>query len=479
MISVYQPDAMTFKGSGTILKRVVSCKVKQELGSAGVYELNMEILADDPNISQIEVGNIVAVLPNMTDEPQAFVIESISKPINNLISVYATHIAQHRARLIPVSPVNVANLQDAITQIGMNSLETNPFYLHSSRTPATAYKTETPRSFREILGGSEGSLLDVYGGEYIFDNFDIELVNRRGSDSGIRVVYGQSMTDFNMGEEFSYTQTITGILPFWYSEEDGLVQGSVQYSSLAGQFKYHKTVCKDYSEDFETMPTAADLEAKALSDVSSAGYPVANIKIAFNQFEQHVQGNVKNLHLGDTVKVINSNYMIDTTSRVVSMTYDVIAEQYDEIQIGQLNQTINEAISDTFPDVNVSGGGGTTYIAGNHINITDNVISAVLSGGKGITLDSSGVIVSTLKSAAGSKAVSIAGNTDGTVTLDYPSGVTSSNRLAVIFDGYVPGTTWATVLYAKQISGMTFYYRTQGSTTQTYTLRYRVLYFDD
>ncbi len=372
---LFPNDAISFEGMGYgALTRAVSCQVRQELGSTGVYELNMEILTDDPNFKNMEIGKIIVAKPNFTDVNQAFVIESMSKPINNVVSVYATHIAQHRARLIPVSPVNATSLSDAITKIAANSQETNPFTLHTSRTVNVAYKTVKPMSFREILGGTQGSLLDVYGGEYIFNNLDIELVNKRGRTNGIQVVYGQNMTDFKLDEDFSYSKTITGILPYWYSEDDGLVQGSVQYSDYVNYFKYHKTVAKDYTDKFENKPTAAELESMAATEVKYTGYPSVNMAISFNDFNKVIKGDTKIMQLGDTVKVINSNYMVNTEARIVSMLFNVLADRYDEIQVGSLSQSINEAISDTFPDVNVSG--GVTYTAGTGIDITNNVISS-------------------------------------------------------------------------------------------------------
>ena len=345
--NLFNPYATSFNSLGYgALTGTLGCEVRQELSSTGVYELNLDILATDPLVKFMDIGWIIAVKPNMTDQIQAFVIEQMTKPIDNIISVYATHIAQHRARLIPVAPVNATDLQDALSKIASNSLETNPFSLTSARTSNVDYKTETPRSFRSILGGEEGSLLDIYGGEYIFDNFNIELVNKRGRNNGVQIVYGQSMTSFDMDEEFSYDTSVTGILPYWYSEDEGLVQGSIQYSDYVNYYKYHKTVARDYTEDFENKPTANDLNTKAAADVQKLGFPFVNLKIAFNQFEEHVQGDVLNMQLGDTVAVINSNYNVNTTSRIVGMTFDVLSEQYEEIQIGDIQKTINEVIAD-------------------------------------------------------------------------------------------------------------------------------------
>ena len=366
---LFNPYAISFNSLGCgALTGTLGCEVRQELSSTGVYELSLDIMATDPLVKFMDIGWIIAVKPNMTDQIQAFVIEQMTKPIDNIISVYATHIAQHRTRLIPISPVNATDLQDALSKIASNSLETNPFSLTSARTSNVDYKTETPRSFRSILGGEEGSLLDIYGGEYIFDNFNIELVTKRGRNNGVQIVYGQSMTSFDMDEEFSFDTSVTGILPYWYSEDEGLVQGSIQYSDYVNYYKYHKTVARDYTEKFENKPTANDLNTKAAADVQKLGMPFVNLKIAFNQFEEHVQGDVLNMQLGDTVTVINQNYGVNTTSRIVGMTFDVLSEQYEEIQIGDIQKNINEVIADA-ANVIIKGGSSLAVSQDNNGNL--------------------------------------------------------------------------------------------------------------
>lgn len=366
---IFPSDATDFSSLGIgYLNECLACTVTQELSSTGVYELSLALLKDDPLMEYVKVGNIIGTHPNLTDEPQGFVIEEVSKPIDNVVNVYATHIAQHRTRLIPISPVNATDLQDALSKIASNSLETNPFSLTSARTSNVDYKTETPRSFRSILGGEEGSLLDIYGGEYIFDNFNIQLVAKRGRNNGVQIVYGQSMTSFDMDEEFSFDTSVTGILPYWYSEDEGLVQGSIQYSDYVNYYKYHKTVARDYTEEFENKPTANDLNTKAAADVQKLGLPFVNLKIAFNQFEEHVQGDVLNMQLGDTVTVINSNYNVNTTSRIVGMTFDVLSEQYQEIQIGDIQKNINEVIADA-ANVIIKGGSSLAVSQDNNGNL--------------------------------------------------------------------------------------------------------------
>ena len=72
---------------------------------------------------------------------------------------------------------------------------------------------------------------------------------------------------------------------------------------------------------------------------------------------------------------------------------------------------------------------------------------------------------------------SLAGNTDSTLTLTLPTGVTTDDLISIDFVGYVPGSTWGTTFMVKRINGTTLGYRTNGTTTQNYTLIYKVYYY--
>ena len=353
---LYPSDAVSFKNMGYGQIDAISCTVTETLN--GEYDLHMTMLNTDANFNNIQVGNIIAAKPNNTDPIQAFCIEEISKAINGEVEIYATHIAQFRSKLIPVANYTATSLSDAIDKAFTNSLESNPFTFTTDKTIATSYTLNAPRSFRELLGGREGSLLDIYGGEYYFDNFKIQLLLHRGHDNGVRIFYGKNMTDFNASDMFGWNDSATGVLPYWYSDEDGLVVGSIQYSPYESQYKYKRTIVKDYTEEFEDKPTSSDLNDAASAWVSNKGLNTENISVSFDDLVTENGG--KLIMLGDTVHVINTRYNVNYTSRIVKTEYNVLLEKYDYIEVGTLSQTINEAISDTVSDetANGSGGGG-------------------------------------------------------------------------------------------------------------------------
>lgn len=336
-------DAADFSRMGFgALNGTISAVVTEELNNAP--ELMMSVLVDDPLFPNIEIGSIITAEPNKTDLPQAFVVEEITKPINGIVEIYATHIAQHRGKLIPVDPFTAASLDAAFLALISNSLETNPFTLQRAADKANTAATMTqdvPHSFRELLGGVEGSIIDTYKGEWAYDNYTLTLYNKRGRDNGARVIYGRNMTEFSIEEEFNWDGSATGVVPYW-QDENATVIGAAQYANNAHLFPYNRTVVHDFSENFDTQPTTAQLETFALSWIRNRGKIGATIEVAFD----HIDGG-DNMGLGDVIRIYNNVYDYSAESRIIGTKYDVLKGEYISVTIGDRRATLNDAIAET------------------------------------------------------------------------------------------------------------------------------------
>lgn len=337
---LFAPDATTFSSLGIGSFAPISCNVVEEIN--GTYEMNMVILPTDPLMEQVQIGSIIAAKPNKTDPVQAFCVEHISKAISGEIEIYATHIVQFRGKLIPVNKFTANGLAAAIAAIAHNSLETNPFTITTDKTSSTTMKQDVPHSFRELLGGTEGSLIDTYGGELYYDNFNVKLLARRGSDEGVQVMYGKNMTEFLHESEFSWNGSATGVKPYYFSD-DGYVTSAVKYSRYADLFPYKKTVAMDFTDQFESLPTSSQVANLAQSWINSRGLPAVNLTVAFDQFTE--MSHTDDVHIGDTVHIINNVYDVNMTSRIVGTDFNVLTEEYNAITIGDLKDTVNDAIT--------------------------------------------------------------------------------------------------------------------------------------
>ena len=353
---IFPSEANQFNTMGYGQMNALSCKVTESLN--GEYFLNMVVLNTDPEFSNLKIGNIITAKPNESDPIQAFCIEQVNKLLNGEVEVYATHIAQFRSKLIPVGNFTATDLSDTISKSLSNSLEANPFSFTTNKSVASAFTLVTPRSFRELLGGREGSILDLYGGEYHYDNFSIELLNKRGKDNGVIVFYGGNMVDFTAEDQFDWDESATGVVPFWYAEENNtLVLGDAQYSSNESLFPYKRTIVKDYTDDYDTTPTKAQLESDAAAWIQNKGNPSTTFSVSFDELVTNNRG--KLISLGDTVHIINSMYEVNSTARIVKTEYDVLLERYANIEIGKQKETINDAISDIGGSEGTSSGGGS------------------------------------------------------------------------------------------------------------------------
>lgn len=330
-------EVFSVNGYGA-LNGTVSAIVTEELN--GEYSLTMELSADDPLFEYLHVGSVIAAMPNKTDARQAFIAEHISKPIEGICEIYATHIAQFRAHLIPVAPFSANSLAEALTAMVTNSLETNPFTITTDKVVASAMTTLVPHTFRELMGGVEGSLLDTYGGEYKYDNFSIELLARRGRPStDLRVFYGRNMTEFELEEDFSWTDSLTGVIPFWESDEAQVV-GSIQYAPNHEDYAYARTGVLDCTEHFEDIPTTEQLNTYASQWIADKGNLAVNLEAAFD----HLQNADSSMQIGDTITVINSMYNVNLKRRIVATEFNVLSEEYETVTIGDLKATISDAI---------------------------------------------------------------------------------------------------------------------------------------
>ncbi len=344
--SVFPSNATSFDSLGYgALTQVTSCNVYEELN--GAYELNLTLLVTDPHFEFVQIGNIITAKPNMTDPLQAFVIESISKVINGEVTVYATHVSQYRTKLIPVKAFATPTLASVINSLNTSTTyaESCPFTFSTDKTSSVGLSMVFPRSLRDLMGGVEGSLLDIYGGEYKYDNFSISLLQHRGRETNTKVMYGRNMTDFRQDEGFSWDGSATGVLPYWCSDKGiANVTGDVQYSQYADLYPYKKTVTVDFTEKFEEMPTKAELEAYALNWINTKGLPSVTLECSFDQFDLE-NAQVNTIQLGDTVQVINTMYNVNYSSRIVATDYNVLSEVYNVLTVGDLKETLSQTIS--------------------------------------------------------------------------------------------------------------------------------------
>lgn len=101
--------------------------------------------------------------------------------------------------------------------MGKNSvigIDPNPFTVFGYGFTA-GYGLLVNQGCQEFQGRAwwcRGSISDTYGGEYLFDNYDIKLYANRGKQSGALIAYGRNLTDLEQEENIA--DTYTSIYPY-------------------------------------------------------------------------------------------------------------------------------------------------------------------------------------------------------------------------------------------------------------------------
>lgn len=396
------------------LSDCISCTVTEERN--GIYECEFEYPITGVRYNDIQEGCIVAVTHDDTGDIQPFDIYGRSAPINGIVTFYAHHVS-YRLSDIVVGPCTASNPADALDKIRRNSINGNPFTFWTNKTGSGEFKVETPDYARALLGGQQGSVLDVYGkGDYEFDRWTVKLHLNRGTDSGVEIRYGKNLSDIK--HDIDISESYNAVVPFWASSDGNLVMlpekiliysgATYRYANLTDEdwqiirdendepieITYQVIDAKplDLSSEFQEAPTVAQLRSLAQSKLTeSEGWvPDENITIDFVQLWQTEEykdyAPLQRVRLCDTVSVYYPELGVEAVkAKVIKTVYNVLLDRYDSIELGTPQTTLAQAITggiaekvDELPTVDmmeeaiahatdlISGGlGGYVYIKPN------------------------------------------------------------------------------------------------------------------
>ena len=279
---LFPQDATAFTSNGIgALSEAISCQVTEELN--GIYELEMSYPLSGRLYAELQNSRIIVAEPYEGASVQAFRIYKVSTPLNGRVSVSAQHIS-YQLNWIPVMPFNYSSLADCLTKLKTYSASENPFTLWTNKVVPNGHSFDTPRSFRACLGGEQGSVLQMYGGDYEWDNYDVKLWLRRGADNGVRIAYGKNLIDAK--QEANIESTYTGVCPYWSDEETGTVVTLPEkylLAETAALYPFERIKTVDFSSEFEEAPTVSQLRSRTQTyiDANNIGYPTINIDVNF------------------------------------------------------------------------------------------------------------------------------------------------------------------------------------------------------
>lgn len=367
-----------------VLTDAISCTVTEERN--GAFELTMQYPDTGVHFDEITDRCIIYAIPSPYRAPQPFRIYRITRPMDGIIMVYAQHITYDLSG-VPLNPFTAVNAPDALSKLSLNAAVDSPFTFWTDKSTVASFAVSTPSSTRSVLGGSSGSILDVYGGEYEWDGFTVRLYGHRGYDNGVVISYGKNLTDIEQDRNIS--NVATGIYPYWTNAEGALVTCDPKIVNAPGTYNFTRVVPVDFSNDFETQPTPAQLQARAEKYVedNKIGIPKTSITASFVQLEQFPEYEdlalLEKCDLCDTVTIRYPRLGVEAKAEIVKIETDVLLERYNSVEIGDVRTNIADTIVGQQQEIKQKP--SETYLREAVLALTETILGA--SGGAVRLLD--------------------------------------------------------------------------------------------
>ena len=343
---LYPKNEKLFDNNGIgILSDATDAEVYEVLN--GQFELTVKYPVSGIHFAEIVKNAIITANPDPVSDPQPFEIYRITKPMNKEVTIYARHAA-YKLRKITVSPFSAENAPAALQGLKNNAVNDCPFEFWTDKSTAGGFTVKVPTAAWTLMGNSEGSILDTYGGEYEFDKWTVKLHNRRGADRGVSIRYGKNLTSLEQDENCA--NVYTGVYPYWADMDGNVVMLPEKVVMIADEYEDELIMPLDLSQSFETAPTEEQLRAKTQSYIKAndIGTPDVSWTVEFVQLEQTEEYKGKALLervlLGDTVAVIFPKLGVDVLARAVAVRYKPLLERYKSVSLGKVKANIADTI---------------------------------------------------------------------------------------------------------------------------------------
>ncbi|NMP59341.1 phage tail spike protein [Enterococcus mundtii] len=312
-----------------------------------------------PLFKELEPGKKVVadVGPGKRSKSQRFEIVRVTKPQNGIVTIYAEHISAivGKTGILKGSQFSGVSAQFALNQWLNLLVPRRDLSVYSDvGTNASIDFSEIGhfQNGQEALGGKQGSILQNFGGEYIFDNNDIRLMSSAGKNSGVIISYGKNLKD--LVQENSIASTYTSVYPYARDpEKDGEVL-------LLPEIYIDGPHLDKFPDRLIQMVDFSDKEPQSVAELrtlttqfiqnNQVGVPHVNLKLKYVDLakatmnEQHAL--LEELELCDIVTVAFNELEINTTAKIVGTVWNVLLDEYDSLEIGDIRGTMSSSIKE-------------------------------------------------------------------------------------------------------------------------------------
>lgn len=335
----------------------------------GNYTLYAEIPVNDPMVSILQKEMKLKVDAGLRTKNQTIEISRIVKDSSNIVKIYGQHIS-HKLEYMALRNAT-AFAGSAYSALGswkgalIGDLRFD-VWSDIQTVGKGVFDISKMENARQALGGVEGSILDIYGGEYEFDNMTVRLHKQLGRTAPTVLEYGRNILSAESDEtiESSYTS----VLPFATYTPDKpegdtsdsqpdpvtvtLPENYVD-SKYKALYAHRRIKVVDFSSEFKSdsknkdIPTPEKLRKLATDymERNAIGKPKINIKIEYADLAKTLdyadRGWIEEVELCDIVPVYYPQIgLTDETLEITTITYDFVNERNESVEFGDIGTNV-------------------------------------------------------------------------------------------------------------------------------------------
>lgn len=356
-------SSFTSNGYGR-LSDAILCQVTEELN--GTFEAQVQVPITDPFFSEIQKNRIIYCMTDHGKQP--FEVYKISRPLNGVVTVDLEHISYRLSKMTAL-PLTATSCEDAMQKLIAFADDGASWSVWTDKDIEKSWTLKNPRSIKNCFGGEQGSVLQLFGGEYEWDHRTVKLHTHRGADNNVWIRHGKNLTE--LVDEDDDTTVYTSVLPFVIiqsteegGEETVIVGDKISTGLEHSDPAYDMCVPLDLSNEFQIEPSVEDGEEPPLPtreeiNAKAESYMVANtpwlskqtLTVSFVPLweteEYKDVAPLEEVHLGDTVHVSYSALGVSQAMKVIRIVYDSLRERVVEVELGDKRSTLGNLINDT------------------------------------------------------------------------------------------------------------------------------------
>ena len=314
----------------------ISCKVTEKRN--GGYELSLTYAAEGIHASEIQPNRFIKVKPNYTDNAQIFRIYKVGKIMGGKFEVNAQHISYDLSGKV----ITTGSAANCVAACALLEAQAGNFTISTDKTTVAAFSVSEPSSVRSWFGGKQGSLLDVYGGEWYYDNYSASLKTARGLDRGVTIRYGKNLTQ--LSQILDMSNLVTGVIPYYIDANGNKTVGTKVSTGLV--LDVDKDVAIDFSQ--EVNPESGTAIATQLANLANRYIANNNLTTFSNSITLdfvQMKGLTERVDLCDTVHIYFEALGITATAKCVAVEWDALEERYTKCTFGDARTDITDKIA--------------------------------------------------------------------------------------------------------------------------------------